>query len=227
MKNTLGFLDKGLNGVDRNFAPAVPITRMPLADRHGLKAATAEYWLFLPYVLVAVAPTATVEPMAESARFMHMPSRMSEWELPHSIVLLGQRGKELGIRSNMVFGIPKAEAPVVENFIRSITIIDPEKRMVWALRLQEVTFLDPYANTSRPVDDPEELVMHANAFALDAMYELHTARAYLQVAETKKGIPTFFRMAIDGHGDPRLASLAQAVVSDSDPCKAELDFYDN
>ena len=181
----------------------------------------AEYWLFLPYVLLAVAPSCPGDPMEHSRLHVGVPNEMFCWKTDNPIVDLGQRGRELGISTNALFGIPAERAGEVENFLRSVVVLDPEHECVWALRLQRLVMLNPAEKLSRPIEQADDIMMDVYAFALDLIASSTLARAYLQ-PKPSGGL----RVVLDTAGDPRLIPLYTAMCGDHDIANVEMTFYD-
>lgn len=226
MKDPLGFHNEGL--VSRSQIGSDPlIPELPgVFDPKTLVDASAEYQLILPYVLMMVAPGLPSEPLADSKQFRGVPTSLKVWKLGRDIVQLGRRGRDLGINSQAVFGIPRVESEEVFNFVRSIVINDPANKAVWALRLQEVEFLDPLCSRSKPLE-AADITVKAHAFALDEVIAGTPNMIYLQPCNKQSGVATDFRIEVKcGEGDLSLARFAKAVAQENDPLHQKLHFYD-
>lgn len=201
--------------MDINKEPLIP-KKAKGALANSLVEASREFALFLPYITLVAHPQTSVDPILQSRAVLGVPTELFYWELPIELVQLGRRGNDLGVSGHVIFGVRKSEWILAEKMVQATIIAGEPNQPAWHFRLQPLSFIDPFAKSSRPVDDLSKLIVNATGFALESsqcaiIYKPHnTAGQYVKD----------YRIAVDEHlYDPRVAFFVQSLRDGLEPFK--------
>lgn len=186
----------------------IPLHPQPAqgALARSLVEAVKHYVLFLPYPMMLGVPESPIDPLAESRRIVGVPSDIRYWDLPYELVELGEHGRQLGLEGRVVFGVPRPEWPQIANFLSSCLLADPRLHDGWQLRLQPVTFADPFLVGRLRVNSE-----HWKVAAVALAVESKVRSVFLRPTQVVAGTPVIFRVRVaNSISDPRIGAFCAA-----------------
>lgn len=175
----------------------------------SLTAAAQDHVLLNPFIFPLMLPAAELDLLTECMRQTGMPRERLCLLLPEAVFDYREAGKRLGIPGNLLLAIPKPEWPVVQQFLRSVTLLDPASREHYFVRLSCLRVRDPSVSASRPIAAAEDDTVMVWSVAL----ELQRTAAVLVATQQWPRNPQYVTEIIRTGGDARGVAVCEHFLT--------------